>query len=296
MKPIFFIIILFLSTSAYGVAIHYDKYQTDLTTTKHTTPSLNTIYNGVHYYGALFTNPPPKNTLHFLSNDTTYWLGPWCDAGTYATGGNQCTQCGIGHYCPGGIERNSCTYGIIGCPNTNHQSDSEMPTGTENIYNRILTMSEVETYLPPTTLDDWEKIYLGLRYDSTKPCDMSPNDPHASEINFILTPGTYLVLHRRYGDATSVSSDAICGIPYVAATAYIIIFDHNVSYRPIGACNQIFNYFDTNNTPFKEYTLRIPDRFHITNENITNINNLCYDLTQMIGNLYATRLGVFKLK
>ena len=293
-----------LSTSAYGIALHYGTYQTELTTTKHTTPSLNAIYNGIHYYGALFTNAPPKNTLHLFSNNTAYWLGPWCDAGTYATGGNQCTQCGIGHYCPGGIERNSCTYGIIGCPNTNHQSDSEMPIGTENIYNRILTMSEVETYLPPTTLDDWEEIYFGMpqKYNLGDPeqCSRSPNDPLASDTDIILNPGTYLVIHRFWEPNSPYfsSSDAFYGEPYASATAYIIIFDHKVSYRDIGYCSHVGNYFDINNTPFNAYTLQIPQSYYATNENVTNIENLGDDLKRLDYSRQTNGqyLGVFKLK
>ena len=98
---------LFIACASNARTLHYGDYSVDLTNTKKTTPALNIkISDSETIYGALFAGTAPANTLRVDYNNTNYWLGPWCPAGTYlASGTTECRDCGIGHYCTGGRHR-----------------------------------------------------------------------------------------------------------------------------------------------------------------------------------------------
>ena len=279
MKHIFTILLCLCASSAFAAALHFGEYSVDATTVKHTTPSLNIINEfGERFYVAAYdTMPAPKNVFHVKTVDKEYYLGPWCDAGYYASREtNKCVPCGYGHFCTGGNHRETCTYGIIACNTTTNSFDPPMPAGTENMYNRALTMAEVNQYVPVTDISDWGKE-PSAAYDGSIPCNTSVNDPVFEPRDKEIGRGTYLVMHRHYTNAFT-RNGAISGTYGRVESAYIVVFDHSVIYRPISMCNNIGNYFDTLHIPYVAYDLRLPDGegypYASVNENITNINNI----------------------
>lgn len=274
---------MFIILNANALSLHYGDKSIELTTSRHTTPSLNFLMpNGDIYYGALFdtkNNTPPNNTMHLKYNNNEYFLSPWCDAGYYPSPDtNECIPCGYGHYCTGGNHRESCTYGIIACNTINNTFDPPMPDGTENMYNRALTMDEVNQYVPITDFSNW-KLKHSTVFNESIPCNESVNSSIFQEHDKEITSGTYLVMHSHCDNDTKKIS-AISGRIGCVSTAYIVIFDHNVIYRPVAICNNIGNYFDTSHIPYVAYDLRLPDNTnHIfpyasVNENVTNVNNI----------------------
>lgn len=281
MKYIFTIIFCLCTTSILAEALHFGNYSIDVTTVKHTTPSLNIMnkFGQMFYIAAYDTTPVPKNTLRIEYSGKEYFLGPWCDAGQYPSPDtNICVPCGYGYYCTGGNHREPCTYGIIACNRTNNTYNPSMPTGTENMYNRALTMDEVNQYVPITDFSNW-KLKHGTGYNESIPCNESVNSSIFQEHDKEITSGTYLVMHHHCDNDTK-KIGAISGRIGCVSTAYIVIFDHNVIYRPVAICNNIGNYFDTSHIPYVAYDLRLPDNTnHIfpyasVNENVTNVNNI----------------------
>ena len=273
MRLLFIVFLILLISNAFAYSLHIGNQTIDFTTTQHTVPSLNVLTsNNELYYGAIYSAPFPPQVLHFKTeNNEEYFLGPWCVAGTYLPDDvNQCAPCGIGHFCTGGRHRESCTYGVIACNGTNHTFDPPMPTGTDGMYNRALTMSEVNQYIPTTDISQWELLYGGKpSYDST--CGESPNLPKFSGRDQQIPSGTYLVMHEyRYGTGTS----AVTGTLKYVSTAYIVVFDHDVMYRPLHICNYFGNFFDTQHIPYQEFDLVIPRSYYRDNENVTNVTNL----------------------
>lgn len=274
------VVLVFISfiSNAFALALHYGNESVELTTVKHTTPSLNVLtHDGHHYYGALFTAPFPQSVIHIHDGTTEYYLGPWCNAGTYLPDGEkQCTPCGIGHYCMGGKHRESCTYGAIACNGTNHTFDPQMPAGTSGMYNRALTMAEVNQYIPVTDIEQWEMIFSGetsSKINFYAPCGTSPNDPRFLDtgIDITIPAGTYMVGHIYSHEGYT---SAVTGHSGFVSSAYIVVFDHDVVYRPIHMCGVFHNYFDTQHIPFQEYDLQLPSYYHDVNENITNITDI----------------------
>ena len=273
MRRSFIIFSVLIISNAFAYSLHIGNQTIEFTTVKHTTHALNVLTsNNEHYYGAIYSAPFPPNVLHFKTeNNEEYFLGPWCVAGTYLPDGvNQCVPCGVGHFCTGGRHRESCTYGAIACNGTNHTFDPPMPSGTDGMYNRALTMSEVNRYIPATDIEQWKALYSGYPYRVVYLQCAPENTPDHSSLSVLdqeITVGTYLVAHQHTGTSGYVSS------------AYIVVFDHNVVYRPVAICNYVGNYFDTLHIPYENYNLLIPDDnttypYNRVNENATNIDNL----------------------
>ena len=288
------IIIVFLSmfvSNAFALAFHYDNVSVELTTVKHTSPALHIRDNGILYYGALFSvndYTVPPNVVHVRQPDgSEYFLAPWCDAGQYPSPEtNECIPCGYGHYCTGGHHRESCTYGIISCNTTNNTYDPPMPSGTDGMYNRALTMAEVNQYVPITDISLYNRLdnhYVWLN------CGPNPNDEQLTNYTYTLQKGTYLLAHRypKPGETNAVN-----GLNNTIGTAYVVVFNHSVSYRPINMCNYFGHYFDTLHVPWQEYDLKIPSNYYGSNENITNINNV----SQVIDDSLNSTLYIYQLK
>ena len=281
MRNIIVIVLSMFVSNAFALAFHYDNVSVELTTIKHTSPALHILDNGILYYGALFSvndYTVPPNVVHIMQPDgSEYFLAPWCDAGQYPSPEtNQCIPCGYGHYCTGGHHRESCTYGIIACNTTNNTYDPPMPSGTSGMYNRALTISEVNQYIPVTDANQWETIFAGETSSKIyfyTPCGTSPNDPRFlnTDIDMIIPGGTYMVGHRYPHDGYT---SAVTGDTDFVSSAYIVVFDHDVVYRPIHMCGVFHNYFDTQHIPFQEYDLQLPSDYYSVNENITNITNI----------------------
>ena len=296
-----FLIAVFIICMPFGIyarSLHIGNgYSVEFTTVKHTTPSLNILTsNGERFYGAAYTAPIPPNVLHILTaNNQEYFIGPWCEAGTYLRhDANECAPCGIGHFCTGGRHRESCTYGVIACNGTNHTFDPPMPSGTSGMYNRALTMTEVNQYIPETDIEEWEKIFAGETSQQIGslgdfPCGSSPNDSRLVAIDKTIQPGTYIVAHEYGAENSTGVISSVSGRPDFVSTAYIVIFDHDVVYRPIHMCGRFYNYFDTLHVPFQEWNLRFPYSYYETNENLTNVNNMSKVMNYHYG-LYLYKL------
>lgn len=273
MRRLFIIFSVLIISNAFAYSLHIGNQTIEFTTVKHTTHALNVLTsNNEHYYGAIYSAPFPPQVLHFkTAYNEEYFLGPWCVAGTYLPDNvNQCTPCGVGHFCTGGRHRESCTYGAIACNGTNHTFDPPMPSGTDGMYNRALTMSEVNQYIPATDIEQWKLVYGGNPYYAST-CGDSPNQSNFSGRDQQISYGTYLVMHE-YHYGTDIS--AVTGSQNYVSSAYIVVFDHNVMYRPLHICNYFYNFFDTLHIPYQEYDLKLPGSFSTNNENVTNVNNI----------------------
>ena len=295
MRKIIIVFLCMFVSNAFALAFHYDNVSVELTTTKHTSPALHILNNGVVYYGALFSvndYTVPPNVVHIMQPDgREYFLGPWCNAGQYPSPEtNQCIPCGYGHYCTGGHHRDSCTYGIIACNTTNNTYDPPMPTGTSGMYNRALTMAEVNQYVPQTDISQWEKVYAGNPADIIYlNCNESNlNDARLSVLNHEVEHGTYIVAHEYM---SSGHTSAVTGRENDVSSAYIVVFDHAVSYRPTHICRYFYNYFDTLHTTWQEADLQIPTNYMNSNENLTNINNVLHIMNDFWYGLYLYKLN-----
>lgn len=292
MKYVFAIFIFVCVSNSFAAALHFGEYSVEATPVKHTTPSLNIINEfGERFYVAAYdTMPAPKNVFHVKTVDKEYHLGPWCDAGYYASREtNKCVPCGYGHFCTGGNHRESCTYGIIACNTKTASYDPPMPAGTENMYNRALTMAEVNQYVPITDITDWGKIFYNF-IPQQKSCTSGenyPDNPDLQRFDHTVGPGTYIIVHEypvsNQTGSVSNRSDHI-------ETAYIAIFDHTVVYRPVHVCNFFANYFDISHIPYEKYDLVYPHSFGESNDNITNVENLNTIFTS------TGALGLYELK
>lgn len=292
-KSIVLLLCMFVS-NAFAFAFHYGNRSVELTTTKHTTPSLNIkTQSGDHYYGALFNvndYTVPTNIVHIRDYDSTeYFLGPWCDAGQYPSPEtNECIPCGLGHYCTGGHHRESCTYGIIACNTTNNTYDPPMPAGTDDLYNRALTMAEVTQYVPQTDIEQYDAVFASCDSPGNAPSHTSENDAGFSTVERSVLHGTYLVGHQYPVNSAVVSE--ITGESGYVSSAYLIVFDHDVLYRPIHNNPHCFNYFDTQHSPWYEADLQIPYLSFGINENVTNINNISQEFINKPCLLYLYKL------
>ena len=296
MRNIIVIVLSMFVSNAFALAFHYDNVSVELTTIKHTSPALHILDNGILYYGALFSvndYTVPPNVVHIMQPDgSEYFLAPWCDAGQYPSPEtNQCIPCGYGHYCTGGHHRESCTYGAIACNGNNFTYDPPMPTGTNGMYNRALTMAEVNQYVPQTDISQYEAVFAGETSATTSvagvDCGDSPDDPRLAVLDQTIPHGTYVVIHEywRPGIHSEVSSRSD-----FVSSAYIVVFDHDVVYRPIHMCSYFYNFFDTTHVPYESYTLVIPNDYYNTNENITNVNNISGLITEWGTSLYHYKL------
>ena len=166
MRNIIIALVCFVISNANALDFHFGNRTVPLTTVKHTIPSLNVRdAGGTVHYGALFNINDynvPANVVHVRDYDgVEYFLSPWCDAGYYPSSDtNECVPCGYGHYCTGGNHRESCTYGIIACNTTTASFDPPMPAGTDGMYNRALTMDEINQYVPVTDISMYDTIYM----------------------------------------------------------------------------------------------------------------------------------------
>lgn len=297
MRNIIIALVCFVISNANALSFHYGNRSVPLTTVKHTTPSLNVRNaDGSVHYGALFNvndYTVPPNVVHVRDYDgVEYFLSPWCDAGYYPSSEtNECIPCGYGHFCAGGNHRETCTYGIIACDTKNNTFDPPMPAGTDGMYNRALTMAEVNQYVPVTDISEYLSVFSGYAgYEESIYCGTLPDDSVLASADRTIEPGTYIVAHEYTTNLTDNQNSIITGRQGCASSAYIVIFTHNVQYRPVNICNYIHNVFDTQHDTYQKYDLKLPSSFYLTNENITNINNIAQIMSSDIGGLYLYRL------
>ena len=276
-KLLAFLLFMIAPFAADARVLHYGDYSVELSAEKHTTPALHVQIGDELVFGAMFTDTAPENSLRISFNNTNYWVGPWCAAGTYrVSGSNECTPCGIGHYCTGGSHRAACTGGAIACPGANHGADAVADAA---LMNRDLTQDEVETHIPATTLDQWQLLGCGGAKGNATYADYDTlNDVANSSLQVSLGVGTYMFL-RRYTDSRYIPGTLISPFTgtHELGSAQIAIFDHPVGARAVGGAGIFHIVIDTNNAPFQSWTLAIPalsgtpNGWHAMNENRTNI-------------------------
>ena len=304
MRNIIIALVCFVISNANALDFHFGNRTVPLTTVKHTIPSLNVRdAGGTVHYGALFNINDynvPANVVHVRDYDgVEYFLSPWCDAGYYPSSDtNECVPCGYGHYCTGGNHRESCTYGIIACNTTTASFDPPMPAGTDGMYNRALTMDEINQYVPVTDISMYDTIYKNNPvykiYFNCEAVDngADPNDTRLSVLDHEIEKGTYIAVHKISSTGKTCALDGEYGF---SCSAYFVVFDHDVSYRPVHICHYFHNFFDTLNIPFSEWNLRIPFSYDKNNENITNVSNL-ENTVSFPSSIGSSGLALFKLK
>ncbi|MDR1338304.1 MAG: hypothetical protein LBJ73_04745, partial [Rickettsiales bacterium] len=210
----------------------------------------------------------------------------YCVPGTYMPAdSNDCSDCGIGHYCTGGIHRAPCTGGAIACPGENHDVDELV---VDSLMNRILTFSEVNAYIPATDISQWQKLSgCGTQMPGG---EGAVNNIGAACAYGVIGPGTYMFV-QRYPCSIYVPSGTVdpltgeCG----HANIYLAVFDHAVGYRSVHVSGVYKNLVDVDHAPYQAYTMQIPAGAWTTNTNQTNVSNIIQEVP-------TTSLYVFELK
>lgn len=262
---------------AYAATLHYGTHTVQLAPLKQTSPALAINFGGATYFGALFDDAAPTDTLRIQVGATTYWLGEYCAPGTYTPPGTQtCLACGMGHFCTGGHHRAPCTYGAISCPGINHATDAALPAGA--VVNVFMTSDDVNTYIPPTDITQWAKISCCSTYapggtlaDSNIPDSL--NNKNTACADGIIGPGTYLFV-ARYPTTQFDTSDCMTATPGLS-NAFVAVFDHAVGHRIIHGNNVFQHFVDVNNAPYQSWTISTAPVGHwLQNTNQTNVSNI----------------------
>ena len=206
-------------------------------------------------------------------------MGQNCPAGTYSPDGIMpCQNCGIGHYCTGAMTRTPCTYGAISCQGINHASDPAMPAGAP--INKLMTLDEVNEFIPTTDATQWRKISCCASPQYT---ELTPGNPSA--LNYAkyacatgtIGPGTYLFITHYTNSSWTNSIDSITGNTGSKTSAIIAIFDHPVSYASMHG-NSIFQHFiDIEHPTYTKWTFStapVNGNWNQPDTNETNILNI----------------------
>ena len=267
-----------------GAALHYGNTTIRLDSVRRTEPALAVGFGTGVSYGALYADNAPTGALRIGD----HWLAQNCAPGTYSVDGlSACTDCGLGHYCTGGIHRAACTGGIIGCNGTTATMDAPAPA----LANKFLTLSDVTANVPPTDIGQWELLAWADGSGTEIWADVydknTINDVRSAALHQVIGPGTYLfVAHYTTGGE---DVDSVTGIMGSVTTAKIAVFDHPVEYRAIHG-GDIFQFFiDTIHTPYQSYTISSAalGQWH-ANEYECNVSG--------ISHFRGTYLAVYELK
>lgn len=296
MKQCLLIVIVIFTTHANAHILHIGNTSVPLSENKNTSPALAVDMDNKIYWGALYTDTAPANTLRIQIDDINYWLGEYCTPGTYAAAGtNACIACGIGHYCTGGHARETCTYGAISCPGTTHSTDAELPSGADAAINNFMTADQVTQYIPPTDISQWERIMCGSAFVDTNVTSWNPgtiNLPYAYSAQGIIGPGTYLFVSRYNNTNVIGTQDSLEPNKIGMTTIKMAVFNKPVGVRSLHA-NDIFQFFvDTEHAPYQAYTISsTPIGAWGQNTNTSNVSNIPSVLP-----LSRENLCVFELK
>lgn len=265
-----FLFIFCTASNAIGATLHMGDKLFRLSTHKNTSPALATIIGDQYFYGALYSGPATSDTAH-IQYGNEYWLGQNCEPGTYSENGTtECINCGIGHYCTGGIHRATCTYGAISCNNTIHSMDP-----SENApLNRFLTLDEVNKFFPVTDFSDWRLLSnCGEHLGATSDDLTSPNILSKACASGTIGPGAYLFVTRYRGGGVSSFTDCVSDTYGGITSAFIAVFNHPVGYASIHGVSIFQHFVDTEHAQYETYTIS-SSRGWNTNRNETNISNL----------------------
>lgn len=231
---------IFISSVAVAKTLHYGDNSIELTDSQRTYPALHIqIDPDTTVYSAMYDTIAPKNTLRISYNDTQYWLGPWCEPGSYLPPDKtECTSCGIGYYCTGGMARSACDGGIISCRTPNNATNLTAP---DVVLNHFLTLDEViESDIPQTDMTQWTLLSQCNNIICYNVPDRLYNTDCGCDVG-TLEPGTYLFL-------TNYSK--------TSKNAEIAVFDHPVGYMIQHSTGVYAVLIDTNNPTYIAYTLQ----------------------------------------
>jgi hypothetical protein len=199
-----------------------------------------------------------------------------------AAGIRQCSECGIGYYCPAGSNtRYACTYGAIACNGATSATDIALPPAAEGKTDRILTYEEVLTLIPPTSMSQWRLVDCCPGHTGKGPD--SYNTPGVGCVGTI-GPGTYAFLRWYYGAAGDQPSHETVS----RSNATIAVFDKPVGYKILHAESVYDVFIDMNNATYQAATWRTP--FYNKGTDDTNIGDFAW------GNLGGCALGIWVLK
>lgn len=283
--------ILFIVSSANAHTLHFDTKSFQLDTQKHTSPALATIIGEQKFYGALYPGTAPASTMH-LQYGSEYWLGQNCKPGTYSDDGlSACTDCGIEHYCTGGMHRARCKYGAIACPDITHSTD----TSENSPINKFLSLNEVYQFVPETDSSAWHQISCcNTQYPAVSPSNSDAlNNPDNACATGTIGPGAYLFMAYY---PHSNKTDCISGAKNTFSNAYIILFDHPVSYASIHGNNVFQHFIDTEHPNYTKWTISsTPLSQWGRNENQTNILNII-NLINSLDDKSNSALCVYELE
>ncbi|MDR1337757.1 MAG: hypothetical protein LBJ73_01870 [Rickettsiales bacterium] len=200
----------------------------------------------------------------------------YCVPGTYLPPDeNDCSDCGIGYYCTGGIHRAPCTGGVIACSGMNHDADEFV---SDNLMNRVLTMDEVNTYVPATDIAQWRQLSCcATQYSESYDIGIGNNLQLVNDYKGCATntigPGTYLFTVRT-GTFCTGRTDIFNGQANSASNFYIAVFDQPSSYKTFHANNVFWNFVDVGNATFTTWDFHVPTVSYCTSVNQTNVSNL----------------------
>lgn len=234
--------------TAHARSLHYHsatgEQSIELTTEQKTFPALHVkLSEDETVYGALYDvteAPAPANSLHIEHDNTEYWVGVWCDWWPHLVNGH--ADCGP----------------------------------TLKLTNKFLTLAEVNKYITPTDISQWELISAcSDQYANCGGKIPNPNPTGSCECAAgTLQPGIYLFFNHY---ANYAQNNAYGHITRIA------IFDHTVSYKSTHAAGIYQTSIDTQHEEYESPNLS--NSGHTNTSVNTNISGLPDEM-----NLYIYRL------
>ena len=279
MKWFVFAFVIMFSASANARVLHFGNASVTLDTVRHTTPSLAVGIDGDVWYGAMYSSDAPAGALRMRVNSTDYWVGKWCVPGRYLKNNSECTDCGMGYYCTGGLHRAVCTYGAIGCPGNSFSTNAVASAAGMAHVNQFMTLDAVEKFIPKSDMSAWRLVKscakMNANITSSNMDEFSVDDMC---MGGTIGPGTYLFVARYKGPGISNRPDIIDALDGRSASvsyAYMAVFDRPVGFAAIWGNNIIQFFIDTaHETYVSATTSYAPAGQWNTNTNQTNITGI----------------------
>ncbi|MDR0741698.1 MAG: hypothetical protein LBF28_02905 [Rickettsiales bacterium] len=226
---------------------------------------------GKVYYGAL-GETSGQSGLNLSYDSRRYVLSEYCAGGTYSANGvSPCVDCGIGYYCTGGNNRKACAGGAIACNGVNHTLDAALPAAAASSVDKILTMDEINNFVPATNISQWRRLSCCNRHEGATVNISHVNDSAFGCATGTIGPGTYLFITRYIGYGTA---DSLDGGNNSVSSVNMMVFDRKVGYKSMHASSVFDNFVDVNNDVFQSYTHKIPGGSWNANQNISNVSDI----------------------
>ena len=298
MRYIVLFFTLFFNAACYARMLHFGDRSVPLNSTRNTSPALAVSIADEKWYGAMYSSAAPTGALRLRVGAKDYWVGKWCEPGQYLMNNSECVNCGMGHYCTGGLHRAVCTYGAIGCPEVNFSRNANaQPDGLGNV-NKFMTLSAVEKFIPKSDISVWRRVKscakINQNINSSNIDDFSVDEMC---MGGTIGPGTYLFVARYKGPGISDKPnliDALDGRSASVSYAYMAVFDQPVGYAGILGNNIVQFFIDTAHEKYVSATTSYaPVGQWNTNTNNTNVTGLADEATYEGGDII---LHLFELK